>query len=117
MSNCPNCGSSEHGDLVIDVINSLPDETNLIALSNFYKIMGDNTRIKLLMCLLHNKLCVSDLACILNMSLSAVSHQLKVLRDAKLVKNTKIGKTVYYELDDLHISHILDTGLEHIKEK
>lgn len=117
MNNCPNCGNSEHGDLVLKITNSLPNENNLTKLSNFYKIMGDSTRLKILMSLENDKLCVTDLACILNMSLSAISHQLKVLRDAKLVKNTKIGKTVYYELDDEHINHILDTGLEHIIEK
>ena len=79
--------------------------------------MGDDTRLKLLMCLDEGPLCVSDLACILNMTLSAISHQLKILRVAKLVKTNKVGKVVYYELDDEHVKKILDMGLEHILER
>lgn len=114
---CPNCGGDDaHFDRVSKVKESLPSPTSLTSLADFYKIMGDDTRVKLLMSLLNGPLCVSDLACILNMTLSAISHQLKILRLAKLVKTNKIGKVVYYELDDDHIKKILDMGLEHVSE-
>jgi ArsR family transcriptional regulator len=86
-------------------------------LAFFYKIMGDNTRLNLLMVLEFGELCVSDLAYLLNMSISAVSHQLKILRNAKLVKIRRDGKNIYYSLDDDHIKSILEVSLEHILER
>lgn len=86
-------------------------------LSDFFKIMGDSTRLQLLMVLEYGELCVSDLAYILNMSISAVSHQLKSLRNAKLVKIRRDGKNIYYSLDDDHINSILEVSLKHILEK
>lgn len=86
-------------------------------LSDFFKIMGDSTRLQLLMVLEHGELCVSDLAYLLNMSVSAVSHQLKSLRNAKLVKIRRDGKNIYYSLDDDHIKSILEVSLMHILEK
>ena len=78
--------------------------------------MGDGTRIQLLWALEESEMCVGDLACLLNMTKSAVSHQLKVLRVAKLVKALKKGKNVYYSLDDGHIKSILEKALEHVQE-
>ena len=78
--------------------------------------MGDSTRIQLLWALEESEMCVSDLAVLLNMTKSAVSHQLKVLRTAKLVKAVKTGKNVYYSLDDTHIKDILEKALEHVME-
>lgn len=86
-------------------------------LSDFFKIMGDSTRLQLLMVLEHGELCVSDMAYLLNMSISAVSHQLKSLRNAKLVKVRRDGKNIYYSLDDEHINSILEVSLKHILEK
>lgn len=110
---CPKCGGDQkHNQIIL----AMPKLDEIDSLGNFYKIMGDQTRLKILMTLEHGSLCVSDIACILDMSLSAISHQLKVLKDAKLVKYNKVGKIVYYELDDNHIKKILDMGLEHIRE-
>ena len=114
---CPNCGGdAKHLERINSAKLNLPQENKLINLADFYKIMGDPTRLKLLMCLESGPLCVTDLACSLDMTLSAISHQLKQLRLAKLVKANKIGKVVFYELDDHHIKKILDMGLEHIGE-
>lgn len=94
----------------------MPDKKNLNKLSSFFKIMGDSTRIKLLWALDLSEMCVNDLSVLLNMTKSAVSHQLKSLRQAKLVKGKKIGKNVFYSLDDEHIKTVLEMALEHIKE-
>ena len=87
------------------------------ALANFFKLMGDPTRLKLLITLLDGESCVSDLSEKLNMTLSAISHQLKLLKMAKLVKTRKEGKAVYYSLDDEHIHTILLMALEHVEEQ
>lgn len=93
------------------------DFNTITDLSDFYKILGDSTRLQILVALEHGELCVSDLSFLLNMSISAISHQLKSLRDAKLVKIKKVGKSVYYSLDDDHINKLLKVSLEHILEK
>lgn len=103
-------------ELVEKVAPKMPDTKILYELSDFFKVMGDGTRIQLLWALDECEMCVGDLAVLLNMTKSAVSHQLKVLRTAKLVKTTKIGKNVYYSLDDNHIKTILEKALEHVKE-
>ncbi|WP_289197433.1 metalloregulator ArsR/SmtB family transcription factor [uncultured Dubosiella sp.] len=97
-------------------LRHLPCETHIESLSTFYKIMGDPTRLMLLMALEAGELCASDLANVTNMSRSAVSHQLKTLRQAKLVKSRRDGKIIFYELDDEHIHSVLKVALEHIKE-
>ncbi len=94
----------------------MPEMRVLYELSDFFKVMGDSTRIQLLWALEESEMCVSDLAVLLNMTKSAVSHQLKVLRTAKLVKAVKTGKNVYYSLDDTHIKDILEKALEHVME-
>ena len=94
----------------------MPDLTELYALSDFFKVMGDSTRIRLLWALEETELCVNDLAVLLNMTKSAVSHQLKILRTAKLVKAEKQGKNVYYSLIDEHVKVILEMALDHVKE-
>ncbi len=116
---CPKCGAgAEHLKRIDEVKKHYPSSTEINGMADFYKVMGDETRLKLLMSLeAAGKLCVSDLSCVLNMSISAVSHQLKVLKVNKLVKATRDGKTVYYELDDNHVKSILEIALEHIKEE
>lgn len=94
----------------------LPDINILYELSDFFKIMGDSTRLQLLWALEESELCVGELAELLNMTKSAVSHQLKVLKTAKLVRNRKDGKNVYYSLNDHHVKLILEKALEHICE-
>lgn len=103
--------------LVQDVKNKMPDVSEILDLSDFFKVLGDSTRLQLLMALQQNELCVSDLANVLNMTKSAVSHQLKALRMSKLVKQKKGGRCVYYSLDDDHVSAILKISFEHINEK
>lgn len=85
--------------------------------ADFFKVFGDSSRIKILCKLLHQELCVTDLADSLDMSQSAVSHQLRILRQNDLVKYKKEGKTVYYSLDDDHIKTVLEQGMNHIEHK
>ena len=101
---------------VIDKIK-LPEEELLYDLGDFFKILGDSTRIKILSALFQSEMCVCDIAALLGMTQSAISHQLRVLKQGSLVKHRKEGKVVYYSLDDDHIKHIVDQGLTHISEK
>lgn len=107
----------QNNELVQNVQEMLPDTLDISNLSDFLKIMSDNTRLKILFSLQEAELCVSDLANVLDMTKSAISHQLKTLRIAKLVKARKDGKTVYYSLEDQHVQDILAYALTHIKEK
>ncbi len=101
---------------VRQVKEKMPDIELLYELSDFFKVMGDSTRIQLLFALEQKEMCVGDLAVLLDMTKSAISHQLKVLRLSKLVKVNKKGKNVYYSLDDNHIKMILEKSLEHVIE-
>lgn len=103
-------------DIVDKVKPNMPDMNLLYELSDFFKVMGDSTRIQLLWALEESEMCVGDLAVLLNMTKSAVSHQLKVLRTAKLVRSQKKGKNVYYSLNDAHVKDILEKALEHVCE-
>ena len=105
-----------HEDIVNKVGMKMLPEDKSIDLAEFFKIFGDSTRIRILNALIHEKMCVCDIAALLNMSHSAISHQLKILKQAKIVKYTKQGKVVYYELDDCHIEEIFKKGVEHIEE-
>ena len=96
---------------------SMPDTSVLYDLSDFFKVMGDGTRIQLLWALEQGELCVGDLAALLNMTTSAVSHQLRALRTAKLIRSRKEGKNVYYSLNDAHVKDILEKALEHLGER
>ena len=104
----------------IDIVNkvkpNMPDMKVLYELSDFFKVMGDSTRIQLLWALEESEMCVGDLSVLLNMTKSDVSHQLKVLRTAKLVRAQKKGKNVYYALSDRHVYTILKMALEHVCE-
>lgn len=100
------------------IATRMPNTSLLYDLSDFFKVMGDGTRIQLLWALEEaDELCVGDLALLLNMTTSAVSHQLRALRTAKLVHARKDGKNVFYSLDDEHVKDILTKALEHISEK
>lgn len=92
-----------------------PDEI-LYELAELFKVFGDSTRIRILYALFENELCVGDIAELLNMSQSSVSHQLRILKDAKLVKFRREGKSIYYALDDDHVYHIIEMGMEHVEE-
>ena len=106
-----------HKDMVEDTLSKMPENTKLQKLASVVKIMGDATRCKLLFALLQNEMCVCDLANVLSMTKSSISHQLSKMKDVGLVKCRKSGKTVYYSLDDEHISEIFEVGLKHIEHK
>ena len=105
-----------HKEVIEEVREKLPKEEVIYKLADFFKVFGDTTRIKILYALFSNEMCVCDIAKLLNMTQSAISHQLRVLKQARLVKFRKEGKTVYYSLHDIHVSQIFDCGLHHIKE-
>lgn len=106
-----------HEEIVNDTLSKMPDSDILNNLANFFRIMGDDTRCKLLFALLQNEMCVCDLANVLSMTKSSISHQLGKMRDVGIVKCRKEGKTVYYSLDDSHISEIFEVGIKHIIHK
>ncbi|MFD3155437.1 ArsR/SmtB family transcription factor [Haloimpatiens sp. FM7330] len=105
-----------HEEIVDKVKDKLPDEELLFDLADFFKIFGDSTRIKILYALSISSMCVCDISNLLGMSQSAISHQLKTLRQSKLVKYKREGKVVYYSLDDDHIKSVLSQGFEHVTE-
>ncbi len=105
-----------HENLVHQIEDGMPSEETMQGLAEFYKVFGDPTRIKILCTLFQSELCVCDLAEVTGMTQSAISHQLRVLKQMKLVKNRREGKIVYYSLADAHIQSILNQGMEHIAE-
>src|SRR5690554_3389144 len=106
-----------HEDVVERVRQSMPAEEELFDLAEFFKVFGDTTRIRILYALFQSEMCVCDIAHLLGMTQSAISHQLRVLKSAKLVRYRKEGRVVYYSLDDEHIKAIFDQGYQHIKEQ
>jgi len=94
----------------------LKDQETLFDLAELFKSLGDSTRVRILHTLSHAELCVCDLAALIGISQSAVSHQLRLLRMARLVRHRKSGKMVYYSLDDEHVKSLLKLGLEHVEE-
>jgi DNA-binding transcriptional ArsR family regulator len=105
-----------HEDVIERVKKSIPQEETLYDLAELFKVFGDSTRIRILCVLFETEMCVCDIAALLNMTQSAISHQLRVLKNARLAKYRKEGKVVYYSLDDEHVKQIFDQGLIHIKE-
>ena len=105
-----------HKEVVENVKNKLPKEETLYDLAELFKVFGDSTRIKIICALFESEMCVCDLSVLLNISQSAISHQLRVLKSARLVKFRRAGKVIYYSLDDEHIKQIFDAGLHHITE-
>jgi len=109
------CGCSViHEDVVNDVKQHMPPAKDLLELANLFKIFGDFTRVKIVYALFRAEMCVCDIAALLGMTKSAISHQLRVLRQARLVKFRKEGRTVFYSLDDDHVSTIFAQGLTHV---
>ncbi len=94
----------------------LPDEDDMAELAELYKVFGDSTRVRILCTLSQSELCVCDLAEVLKLSQSAVSHQLRILKQAKLVKNRRDGRSIIYSLSDDHVRGIIAMGMEHILE-
>lgn len=105
-----------HEDVVKQVVQVMPEEQELLDLSEFFKVFGDSTRIKILYVLSQSEMCVCDIANLLQMGQSAISHQLRVLKQMRLVTFRRDGKTVFYSLADAHIQTILAQGMEHINE-
>lgn len=105
-----------HQDIVDSVKSNMPSEENLYDVAELFKVFGDTTRIKIICALFEHEMCVCDIANLLNMSQSAISHQLRVLKQARLVKYRREGKVVYYSLDDEHVRHIFNQGLAHVSE-
>lgn len=117
LSSAPCCSCLlEHPDTIEQVRSLLPPDEMLYDLAELFKIFGDSTRIKILYALYESELCVCDIAKLMDVSQSAVSHQLRVLKNSKLVKFRREGKTVYYSLADDHVTRILSQGMEHIEE-
>ena len=103
-------------DIVEEVKKKIIDEDKIIDLAELFKVFADSTRMKIICILKEKELCVGEIAFIINSTQSAVSHQLRVLKQAKLVKYRKEGKVVYYSLDDEHVDEIVKKGCEHIEE-
>lgn len=105
-----------HEEVVTEVKDKLPKDETLYDLAEFFKVFGDSTRIKIICALFESEMCVCDLSVLLGVSQSAISHQLRTLKGARLVRYRREGKIVYYSLDDEHIKNIFDEGLRHITE-
>lgn len=105
-----------HEDIVEKVRQVMPGEDTLYDLTELFRIFGDSTRVRILYVLFESEMCVCDIAALLGMTQSAISHQLRALKNARLVKARRDGKTVFYSLADQHVKTILDQGLEHISE-
>jgi ArsR family transcriptional regulator, lead/cadmium/zinc/bismuth-responsive transcriptional repressor len=111
------CETSEvHEELLKIVREKLPAEEQLYDLAELFKVFGDSTRIRILFVLFESEVCVCDLAAALNMTVSAVSHQLKILKQNKLIKSRRGGRSVFYSLADDHVRTIVSQGMEHIEE-
>lgn len=106
-----------HNDVIDRVKSEMPMAEHLYDLSELFKSLGDQTRLKILFALSKNEMCVCDIAALLEMSQSAISHQLRVLRNVRLVKYNKVGKVVYYTLDDCHVNEIFKQGLDHVEHQ
>lgn len=105
-----------HEDVIAHARQGMPEEEQLYDLAELFKVFGDSTRIRILYALTASEMCVCDIAALLNMTQSAISHQLRILKAARLVKHRKAGKVVFYSLNDSHVAHIFAQGLEHVKE-
>ena len=112
---CEEC--AVHDEVVQSVRGMLPDDDDLYDLAELFKIFGDSTRVRILYLLLESEMCVCDIAQCLSMNQSAISHQLRVLKNADLIRFRREGKTVIYSLADDHVRMILSCGMEHILEK
>ena len=105
-----------HEDLLRIVNETMPEETELYDLAELFKVFGDSTRIRILFVLFEAEVCVCDLAAVLNMTQSAISHQLRILKQNKLVKSRREGKSIFYSLADEHVRTVIAQGREHIEE-
>ncbi|MCP4133415.1 MAG: helix-turn-helix transcriptional regulator [bacterium] len=104
------------GEEIISLKNSMPPNDTLIDLAEFFKVFGDPTRVRIIYALANVEMCVCDIASLLEMEQSAISHQLRKLKQARLVKQRREGKSIFYSLNDEHVKRIFDMGLEHVEE-
>lgn len=113
-------GEKDFADTREDIIKSIqekqPDIEVLYDLAELFKVFGDSTRIRILYSMFEKELCVNDIARLLNLSQSSVSHQLRILKTSKLVKFRREGKSIFYSLDDEHVRAIISMGMEHVEE-
>lgn len=107
---------TEREAVIHKVQEQQPDDEILYDLAELFKVFGDSTRIKILYSMFEHELCVNDIAGLLNLSQSSVSHQLRILKTSKLVKFRREGKSIYYSLDDEHVRAIISMGMEHVEE-
>ena len=105
-----------HNDVVEAVRSQMPEDDDLYDLAELFKVFGDSTRIRILYVLFESEMCVCDIAQLLNMTQSAISHQLRILKQSRLVKSRREGKAVFYALADDHVGSIINQGYEHIRE-
>ena len=111
------CEVNEVHEELLNIVNkTMPEETELYDLAELFKVFGDSTRIRILFVLFEAEVCVCDLAMALNMTQSAISHQLKILKQSKLVTSRRNGKSIFYSLADDHVRSIIAQGREHIEE-
>ena len=113
---CSRCGSYHSEEHIKKAIDALPNDEQMYDLADFFKILGDSTRIRILVALDKEALCVCEIAGILSMTDSAVSHQLKILRQSNLIKSERQGKNIYYSLADSHVRDIIEKAIEHLEE-
>lgn len=106
-----------HEEIVNDTKKKMLDNDMINEISLFFKILGDNTRVRILFALDNNEMCVCDIANVLNMTKSSISHQLSYLKVCNIVKSRKSGKEVYYSLDDDHVKEVFEVAISHIKHK
>lgn len=121
MENKPDIPAEENTeyfdpDAVAHARSKIPDEETMTALSDFFKNFGDSTRIKIVSALMAGELCVADIAEVLEISASTISHQLRILRQAKIVRYRRVGKQIYYSIEDNHVGILYTVGMEHIQE-
>lgn len=106
-----------HNDVVNDTKKNMLDDEMFNDISLFFKILGDKTRVKILFALDNNEMCVCDIANVLNMTKSSISHQLSFLKQNNIVKSNRVGKEVYYSLDDEHVKEVFEVAITHIKHR
>ena len=114
---CETCACTEvHEELLSHVREQLPSKETVSALAELFKVLGDGTRMRILLSLFYEEVCVCDLSRVLDMSVSAVSHQLRILRQARLVRARRVGKSIFYSLADGHVRTCIGVGLSHVTE-
>lgn len=116
LQTADNDSQTEREEIINKVLEQQPDDEILYDLAELFKVFGDSTRIKILYSMFEHELCVNDIAGLLNLSQSSVSHQLRILKTSKLVKFRREGKSIYYSLDDEHVRAIISMGMEHVEE-